>query len=110
MDNSQIAIQIIIGLTSIIGTYLTVKYKPRLINKIKNAPEPDRSHFLFDGYEKLIKELQRDLEKSRHNAQKQSETIGHMQEKVNTLERNLYVAHEENKRLVRELQAHGGEV
>jgi len=44
------------GIFAVIGTYLTVKYKDRIIQK---ADKPkDRMETIFDGYENLIKQQQ----------------------------------------------------
>lgn len=44
------------GIFAVIGTYLTVKYKDRVIKK---ADKPkDRMETIFDGYENLIKQQQ----------------------------------------------------
>lgn len=44
------------GVFAVIGTYLTVKYKDRIVKK---ADRPkDRMETIFDGYENLIKQQQ----------------------------------------------------
>ena len=44
------------GIFAVIGTYLTVKYKDRIVKK---ADRPkDRMETIFDGYENLIKQQQ----------------------------------------------------
>lgn len=44
------------GIFAVIGTYLTVKYKDRIINKAEKPK--DRMETIFDGYENLIKQQQ----------------------------------------------------
>lgn len=44
------------GIFAVIGTYLTVKYKDRVINKAEKPK--DRMETIFDGYENLIKQQQ----------------------------------------------------
>lgn len=44
------------GIFAVVGTYLTVKYKDRIVRK---ADKPkDRMETIFDGYENLIKQQQ----------------------------------------------------
>lgn len=44
------------GIFAVIGTYLTVKYKDRVLNKAEKPK--DRMETIFDGYENLIKQQQ----------------------------------------------------
>jgi len=49
---------------SIITTYLTVKYKDRILNAGNKPSAPkDRMEQIFDGYEKLIVQQQEDIER-----------------------------------------------
>lgn len=44
------------GIFAVIGTYLTVKYKDKIVNKAEKPK--DRMETIFDGYENLIKQQQ----------------------------------------------------
>lgn len=66
---------------SIIITYLTVKYKDQITKKFKTEPR-DRMDTIFDGYEKLIKQQQADIEHKTVN-------IGSLQDIVNKQRRQI---------------------
>ena len=70
------------GIFAVIGTYLTVKYKDRIIQK---ADKPkDRMETIFDGYENLIK--QQPLEITR-----KGQVITSLEGVVDRLEKELIV-------------------
>lgn len=62
-DNSNLLIQIVIGITAVVTTYLTVKYKNVILSRNKEAPPKDRMEQIFDGYEKLIIQQQEDIQR-----------------------------------------------
>src|SRR5687768_4213386 len=61
MLSDQVVITLISVVGSVVITYITVKYKDRLTRKLKGEPR-DRMDTIFDGYEKLIKQQQADIE------------------------------------------------
>jgi len=70
------------GIFAVIGTYLTVKYKDRIIQK---ADKPkDRMETIFDGYENLIKQQQIEIGRK-------GQVITSLEGVVNRLEKELAV-------------------
>lgn len=63
MLNSQETIAIISGISGIVITYLTVRYKDYIIVGNRNKAPKDRMDTIFDGYEGLIKQQQSDIER-----------------------------------------------
>lgn len=60
----NVTVQIVIVIGSIVTTYLTVKYKDRILNAGNKPDAPkDRMEQIFDGYEKLIVQQQEDIER-----------------------------------------------
>lgn len=66
------------GIFAVIGTYLTVKYKDRIIQK------KDRMETIFDGYENLIKQQQIEIGRK-------GQVITSLEGVVNRLEKELAV-------------------
>lgn len=70
------------GIFAVIGTYLTVKYKDRIIQK---ADKPkDRMETIFDGYENLIKQQQLEITRK-------GQVITSLEGVVDRLEKELVV-------------------
>lgn len=70
------------GVFAVIGTYLTVKYKDRIIQK---ADKPkDRMETIFDGYENLIKQQQLEITRK-------GQVITSLEGVVDRLEKELVV-------------------
>lgn len=111
MASDQVWTQVVIGIAAIITTYITTKHGPKLTDKLRGlpsiAPNRDRYGLMFDGYERLIKELQTELSQSRTMNDKQSVIIEKMQDKVNVLQDKLHEAQTENRKLNRKLNAYG---
>lgn len=61
--SDQGTIVLISTLGGIITTYLTVKYKDKVIKKRKGSQPKDRMDNIFDGYERLIIQLTTDMER-----------------------------------------------
>lgn len=73
------------GIFAVIGTYLTVKYKDRVIKK---ADKPkDRMETIFDGYENLIKQQQIEIGRK-------GQVITSLEGVVQRLEQELIVTRE----------------
>ena len=73
------------GLFAVIGTYLTVKYKDRIVKK---ADKPkDRMETIFDGYENLIKQQQIEIGRK-------GQVITSLEGVVQRLEQELQVTRE----------------
>lgn len=64
--DSQIAVALIAACAGIITTWLTVKYKDRIVRKTAPAKPKDRMDTIFDGYEKLIMQQQQEIERKQH--------------------------------------------
>lgn len=73
------------GVFAVIGTYLTVKYKDRIVKK---ADRPkDRMETIFDGYENLIKQQQIEIGRK-------GQVITSLEGVVQRLEQELQVTRE----------------
>jgi predicted RNase H-like nuclease (RuvC/YqgF family) len=111
MIGEQFWTQLIIVFGSVITTYITVKHGPKLTNYLRgtSTEQPSNSRYdtMFNGYERLIKELQSELAHSRGTNERQASIIDNMQTKVNTLQDKLHQAQSENRRLSRKLNAYG---
>lgn len=80
--NSEVLIAFIAAAGGIITTYLTVKYKDRIV---KRADKPkDRMETIFDGYENLIKQQQIEIGRK-------GEVITSLEGVVDRLEKELQV-------------------
>ena len=63
MLSDEVSVAAISTLGGIVVTYLTVKYKDRIVKKrLPHAPK-DRMDNIFDGYERLITQLTTDMER-----------------------------------------------
>lgn len=61
--DSQIAVALIAAIAGIITTWLTVKYKDRVVKKTATSKPKDRMDTIFDGYEKLILQQQQEIDR-----------------------------------------------
>lgn len=95
--------QAIIVIGGVITTIITVKYKDKIQAKMRRTKPRDRLDFMFDGYERLIKELQSDIRSVRQDNERQHLQIMAMQNKINELEDELILAKKENKKLTYKL-------
>lgn len=57
--DASVQAAIVTGVCAIVGTYLTVKYKDRVV--AKGGKPRDRMDTIFDGYEKLIEQQQEEI-------------------------------------------------
>lgn len=61
--DSQIAVALIAAVGGVVTTWLTVKYKDRIIKKTAPNKPKDRMDTIFDGYEKLITQQQLEIDR-----------------------------------------------
>lgn len=80
--DSQVAVALIAAIGGIVTTWLTVKYKDRIIKKTAPNKPKDRMDTIFDGYEKLILQQQQEIDR------KQT-VVGHLENIIENLEREL---------------------
>lgn len=57
----SITVALIAGIFGVITTWLTIKYKDRVVKKTKRPK--DRMETIFDGYEKLIMQQQAEIDR-----------------------------------------------
>lgn len=62
-EASTIITQFFLFLGGILTTWLTLRYKDRLAARNREQKPKDRMDTIFDGYEKLIVEQQKDIER-----------------------------------------------
>lgn len=110
MINDDVIIQFLIVLGSIITTYLTVKYKDKIIKKNKDAAPKDRMDTIFDGYESLIKQQQQDIDRKQRQLDATQGIIDRLQDELNQTreivrqqQAELVESRESNKELIRQL-------
>lgn len=81
--NSQVWVAIIAAVGGIATTWLTVKYKDRIIRRTVSPQRPkDRMDRIFDGYEKLIIQQQ-------HEIDRKTSVISSLENIVEKLEQEL---------------------
>lgn len=100
---------LIITIGGVITTLLTVHFKDRIQTSIIRKKPKDRFDLIFDGYERLIKELQDDLQEAREINALQGKKMRKMQERMNLIEEELEKAREHNRELLIRLQKYEGE-
>lgn len=62
-DNSVLITQFFLFMGGILTTWLTLKYKDRIVARNRDQKPKDRMDTIFDGYEKLILQQQADIER-----------------------------------------------
>lgn len=107
--DGSIVVALIAAAGGIITTWLTVKYKDRVVKRATPGKPKDRMETIFDGYDKLI--LQQQVEIDRKGV-----VIHHLEGIVDNLERELATTRDlltatkeevaETKRHNAELKAH----
>lgn len=85
--DSQVAIALIAAIAGIITTWLTVKYKDRIIKTNAPSKPKDRMETIFDGYEKLILQQQGEIERK-------GSVIESLENIIDNLERELVTTKE----------------
>lgn len=83
----------ITGICAIIGTYLTVKYKDRIVNRAEKPK--DRMETIFDGYENLIKQQQTEIERKGIVIKSLEGVVQRLEEELATTRRLLDLARDE---------------
>lgn len=61
--DNNVLVALIAAIAGIITTWLTVKYKDRVIRKTTSSKPRDRMDTIFDGYERLILQQQTEIER-----------------------------------------------
>lgn len=96
MLSENVLVATIAGIVGIVTTYLTVRYKANQVSRSQAAKPKDRMETIFDGYEKLIQEQQKDIERKailieslQKIVDKQREEIEKSQEMIDTLRNEL---------------------
>lgn len=100
-NNAFSAIILVVG--SIITTWLTLRAKNHIQTKYRERRPKDRLEYIFDGYEKLVDELQGDIKMAREVNEEQHKTIIKMQETINKLDIDLKATRKQNKELLSKL-------
>lgn len=99
------------GIFAVIGTYLTVKYKDRIVQK---ADKPkDRMETIFDGYENLIKQQQIEIGRKGQVITSLESVVGRLEEELRVTRDLLGAARDELKQAERhntELRSQLGEM
>lgn len=95
MISDNVTIQGLIVVGSIVTTYLTVRYKDVIIKRNKAAPPKDRMDTIFDGYENLIEQQQKDIERKTAVIQGLEAIVEQLQKDLDQTRTLLGKAHEE---------------
>ncbi|MFA5172580.1 MAG: hypothetical protein WC426_13545 [Sulfuriferula sp.] len=85
--DSQVFIALIAAIGGIVTTWLTVKYKDRIIKTNAPSKPKDRMETIFDGYEKLILQQQSEIERK-------GSVIESLENIIDNLERELVTTKE----------------
>lgn len=81
------------GIFAVIGTYLTVKYKDRVLNKVEKPR--DRMETIFDGYENLIKQQQVEISRKGQVITSLEGVIDRLEEELDATRKLLTATKEE---------------
>lgn len=90
-----VLVAIIAGLFGVVTTWLTVKYKDKVIKKAERPK--DRMETIFDGYEKLILQQQVEIERKSEMITSLESIIGRLQDEVTRTQGLLSAAQSELK-------------
>jgi len=91
--DSQVLVAIVAAFGGIVTTYLTVKYKDRVI---KRTDKPkDRMETIFDGYEKLIVSQQEEIERKSHVIKSLEKVVDRLEDELHQTRKLLEDAREE---------------
>lgn len=107
--DSQVLVAFIAAIGGVITTYLTVKYKDRVI---KRADKPkDRMETIFDGYEKLIVSQQEEIVRKSHVINSLEKVVDRLEDELHQTRKLLQDARDEleestlqNKKLTEQLR------
>lgn len=125
--NTEVWLALISMVGGIVGTFLTVKYKnQRTINATSNTQSTrqsraDRESNLYDGYERLIKQIEGNLNSVKHELDETERANAQLRTKLDTLESTVdqlraqltqvtqsnTVLRDQNQRLAALAQQHG---
>lgn len=110
MLTEGVLVQAIIVIGSVLTTYLTVKYKDRVMGKDKkseNGEPRTRMDTIFDGYEKLIQQQQEDIARKQQQLDRTDDLIDKLQKDLDDTRAIVKRQHQEldeQKRLNDELK------
>lgn len=107
----NIVIQTLVVLGSVLTTYLTVKYKDRVVKKHKAEAPKDRMDTIFDGYENLIKQQQEDILRKQQQLEVTQSIIERLQDEIDQTREIVKLQKEEleeyketNRKLISQLE------
>lgn len=93
--DSTVLAAVATGFFAVIGTYITVRYKDRIITK---ADKPkDRMETIFDGYENLIKQQQTEISRKGLVITSLEGVVQRLEDELKTTRELLVVARDELK-------------
>lgn len=111
MISEQVAIALISIVGGVIVAYITYVASKKVQAKKAEKQPKDRMEQMFDGYERLIKQMAEEDERKARIIRDQQLEINQMKNKLNTMEANLERAqddliksHESKKTLTKELE------
>lgn len=91
--DSQVIVALIAASAGILTTYLTVKYKDKVV---KRTDKPkDRMETIFDGYEKLIVSQQEEILRKSHVIKSLEKVVDRLEDELNQTRQLLIDAREE---------------
>lgn len=82
--DSQVAVALIAAIGGIVTTWLTVKYKDRIIKKTALSKPKDRMDTIFEGYEKLILQQQTEIDRKQLVIENLEKIVGHLEQELAT--------------------------
>ncbi len=89
----EVLIALIAGVGGIVTTWLTVKYKDRVIKKTEKPK--DRMETIFDGYEKLIVSQQEEIGRKSHVIKSLERVVDRLEDELHQTRKLLEDAREE---------------
>jgi uncharacterized protein (UPF0548 family) len=108
--SETVVISVISAVAAVVTTYLTVRYKNRVIKKTEKPK--DRMETIFDGYEKLIRQQQVEIDRKGVAIGSLESIILRLEEELTKTKQLLEVAkgdllqsREQNTLLTRQLEA-----
>lgn len=82
--DGNVLIALIAAVAGIITTWLTVKYKDRIIRKTAPNKPKDRMDTIFDGYERLILQQQTEIERKQGVIQNLENIVDNLEHELET--------------------------
>lgn len=107
VDENTVITQFFLFLGGIVTTWLTLKYKDRIVARNREQKPKDRMDTIFDGYEKLILQQQTDIERKSAQILSTQKIVEQLQKELDDtreLVRQQQDELDENRQLNLELQ------